>query len=197
MKELTLQDLDDGVIITMPDNSRYKLHRTNFILDISEWSEVLNKLKITLEGCPQPIIREQENIMKKDFSKVDLESGMRVVLRNGQCRTVFKDTSEEGTVIVASSGNWSKLEEYDENFCFEDRGLPELDIDFIYTVFTYEMLENTSIKDAKDILWKREEKTQEQIIYEALQAQIADEENRHNKSMKALREQAEKLKPKQ
>ena len=170
-------------------NSVESYDRTNQTLTMPQVGSILHQ---DIKSLP-----EQENIMKKDFSKVDLESGMRVVLRNGQCRTVFKDTSEEGTVIVASSGNWSKLEEYDENFCFEDRGLPELDIDFIYTVFTYEMLENTSIKDAKDILWKREEKTQEQIIYEALQAQIADEETRHNKSMKALREQAEKLKPKQ
>ena len=40
-------------------------------------------------------------------------------------------------------------------------------------------------------------KSPEQLAYEQLQAQIADEETRHNKSMKALREQAEKLKPKQ
>ncbi len=52
VKELTLQDLDDGIIITMPDNSRYKLQRTNFIIDMSEWSAALNKLQITLEGRP-------------------------------------------------------------------------------------------------------------------------------------------------
>jgi hypothetical protein len=139
---------------------------------------------------------EQENIMKKEFTKADLKSGMKVVLRNGQCLTVLKDTFEEGTVIVANSGAWSKLEDYDENFCFEDRGLCELDIDIVYTVYPYEMLYNTSIKDAKEILWKREEKTPEQLAYEALQAQIAEEEARHADSIKALREQAEKFKPK-
>lgn len=39
-------------------------------------------------------------------------------------------------------------------------------------------------------------KTPEQIAHEALQAQIAEEEARHADSIKALREQAEKLKPK-
>lgn len=101
MKELTLQDLDDGVIVVMPYNSRYKLHRTNYTIDMSEWCTILNKLKITLEGI-QLIIKQPT-----------------------------------------------------------------------------------------------QEKNPEQIAYDQLQAQIADEETRHNESMKALREQAEKLKPKE
>lgn len=200
MKELTLKDLDDGVIIIMPNGIKYKACREKWELTENTFFSWHHELRVSLKGHnfrkpPEQPKTEQENIMKKEFSKEDLKSGMKVILRNGQGRTVFKETLEEGSVIVANNGSWSKLEEYDENFCFEDRGLCELDIDIIYTVYEHEMLYNTGIKDAKEILWEREEKTQEQIAYEALQAQIAEEEARHADSIKALREQAEKLKP--
>lgn len=42
------------------------------------------------------------------------------------------------------------------------------------------------------LIWKREEKTPEQLAYEALQQKIAE----HEQTMKELKEQAEKLKPK-
>lgn len=195
MKELTLQDLDGGVIITMPDNSRYKLHRTNFILDISEWSEVLNKLQITLEGRPQPIIKEQENVMKKEFSKDGLKTGMLLTFSRGQKAIVLKDFNDKGDIMLyTTEDGWDYLSLLYDNL--------ESDTDWlgnvvsIHRLHPYYVLSRTMEENSK-LIWKREEKSPEQIAYEQLQAQIADEETRHNKSMKALREQADKLKPKQ
>lgn len=199
MKELTLQDLDDGVIITMPDNFRYKLHRTNFTIDISEWSDVLNKLQITLEGRPQPIIEqptqpkaEQENIMNKDFTKADLRSGHKVKCRNGEIFTVFLNSSYYDFDVLSGEGDgcWVSLADIKTDLTAKDSR--ECDIIEVWYCPVY-----TLTSGRKDTLvWKREEKSPEQLAYEQLQAQIIDEETRHNESMKALREQAEKLKPK-
>ena len=198
MKELTLQDLDDGVIITMPDNSRYKLHRTNFIIDMSEWSAALNKLQITLEGRPQPIIKqptqpkaEQENTMKKDFTKADLRSGHKVKCRNGEIFTVFLSSSYKDQDVLSGNSSWTNLDDMSNDLTARfnsDFDIIEVSANPVY----YLAAEHTC-----NLVWKREDKSPEQIAYEQLQAQIADEETRHNESMKALREQAEKLKPKQ
>ena len=200
MKELTLQDLADGIIITMPDNSRYKLQITNFTIDISEWSDVFNKLKITLEGCPQPIIKqptqpkaEQENIMNKDFTKADLRSGHKVKFRNGEIFTVFLNSSYYDFDVLSGEGDGCCVSLADIKTDLTAKFSRECDIIEVWYCPVY-----TLASGRKDTLvWKREEKSPEQIAYEQLQAQIADEETRHNKSMKALREQAEKLKPKQ
>lgn len=214
MKELTLQDLDDGIIVVLPDNSRYKVHRTNYTVDMSEWSAVLNKLQITLEGRPQPVIKQlptqENNIMSDNYSpgypdlkKSDLTTGLRVKLRNGWTLNTMIDAptylhpnlrncfvSINGQRIV-SLAYYNQDLTYSESYAFFD----EYDVMEIYRPRT-SVGYNSSSFDDLILIWKREEKSPEQIAYEQLQAQIADEETRHNESMKALREQAEKLKPK-
>lgn len=203
MKELTLQDLDEGVIVLMPDNSRYKLHRTNFTVDMSEWCTALNKLQITLEGRPQPIIKQpkqqpkagqptQDNIMKKEFTKTDLRSGYLLQFENGIKGVVFCDYGYDGkSVICYLTGGYDYLSSIEADCTHRYYGK----VVNVHAIHMCYILNDRNV-DAVDLIWKREEKTPEQLAYEQLQAQIADEETRHNESMKALREQAEKLKPK-
>jgi hypothetical protein len=139
----------------------------------------------------------EENIMKKEFTKADIKSGMKVVLRNRDCYTVFLNTEKFGDVIVNDTTNpynstWSNLSRYIDSLKADQ--VAAYDIMGVYTSHVYNMTANGI--DRFELLWKREEKTQEQLAYEALQAQIAEEEARHADSVKALREQAEKLKPK-
>ena len=192
MKELTLQDLDDGVIITMPDNSRYKLQRTNFTIDISEWSDVFNKLKITLEGCPQPIIKqptqpkaEQEKNMSELFGKKYKVTEETITLLLNALMTQNSDILgiplSSNQLYVYEDGHVSHGSKLGDEY-FANHRLPEAVLEVVKTI------------KLKEVIYP---KSPEQLAYEQLQAQIADEETRHNKSMKALREQAEKLKPKQ
>ena len=132
---------------------------------------------------------EQENIMKKEFSKADLKSGYRVQYRKGDFRTVFLN-SEYGD-ILSGNGNWATLSEFGDDLLSI---MSEFDIMAVYAPPVSLMTENPSTEFGF-LVWKREAKSPEQLAYEQLQAQIADEETRHNGSMKALREQAEKLKP--
>lgn len=203
MKELTLQDLDDGVIVVLPDNSRYKVHRTNYTVDMSEWGAVLNKLQITLEGRPQPIIKQpkqqpkagqptQDNIMKKEFTKTDLRSGYLLQFENGIKGVVFCDYGYDGkSVICYLTGGYDYLSSIEADCTHRYYGK----VVNVHAIHMCYILNDRNV-DAVDLIWKREEKTPEQLAYEQLQAQIADEETRHNESMKALREQAERLKPK-
>lgn len=185
MKELTLQDLDDGIIITMPDNSRYKLHRTNFIIDMSEWSAALNKLQITLEGRPQPIIKEQENVMSELFGKKYKVTEETITLLLNALMTQNSDILgiplSSNQLYVYEDGHVSHGSKLGDEY-FANHRLPEAVLEVVKTI------------KLKEVIYP---KSPEQLAYEQLQAQIADEETRHNKSMKALREQAEKLKPKQ
>ena len=89
----------------------------------------------------------------------------------------FKDL-DDGVIVVGPSGDkfklhrtWHKTER--AGYCSTLISLELTLRGFFYTV----------------------PKTPEQIAYEALQAKIAEEEARHADSIKALREQAEKLKP--
>lgn len=192
VKELTLQDLDDGIIITMPDNSRYKLQRTNFTIDISEWSDVFNKLKITLEGCPQPIIKqptqpkaEQEKNMSELFGKKYKVTEETITLLLNALMTQNSDILgiplSSNQLYVYEDGHVSHGSKLGDEY-FANHRLPEAVLEVVKTI------------KLKEVIYP---KSPEQLAYEQLQAQIADEETRHNKSMKALRERSEKLKPKQ
>lgn len=192
MKELTLQDLDDGIIITMPDNSRYKLQRTNFTIDISEWSDVFNKLKITLEGCPQPIIKqptqpkaEQEKNMSELFGKKYKVTEETITLLLNALMTQGSDILgiplSSNQLYVYEDGHVSHGSKLGDEY-FANHRLPEAVLEVVKTIKLRAVIHP---------------KSPEQLAYEQLQAQIADEETRHSKSMKALRERAEKLKPKQ
>lgn len=192
VKELTLQDLDDGVIVVMPDNSKYQVRRTNLVLDVSEWSGVLDRLHIALEGRPQPIIREQEkNIMKKDFTKADLRSGHKVVFRSGETFVVFLNVQDKNSNVLSGEESWLDFSHINDDLTATFS--TDCDIVEVWNNPVYDLTSDRKY----NLVWKREEKSPEQLAYEQLQAQIADEEARHNESMKALREQAEKLKPKQ
>lgn len=199
MKELTLKDLDNGVIVVMPSGFKYKVHRVQCQLTHGEHFAWSRELEIGLKGYSyfEPTAQpksEEENIMKKEFTKADLKSGMKVVLRNRDCYTVFLNTEKFGDVIVNDTtdpynSTWSTLSRYKESL--EADQVAAYDIMGVYTSHVYNMTANGI--DRFELLWKREEKTQEQIAYEALQAQIAEEEERHKVSMQALKDEAEKL----
>lgn len=132
---------------------------------------------------------KQENIMK-EFTKADLRSGHKVKCRNGEIFTVFLNASSDGSDVLSGDHSWTNLT--DMNNDLTAKFSSEVDIMEVYSNPVYCL----SSDKLFNLLWKREEKTQEQLAYEALQAQIAEEEARHADSIKALREQAEKLKPK-
>lgn len=192
VKELTLQDLDDGIIITMPDNSRYKLQRTNFTIDISEWSDVFNKLKITLEGCPQPIIKQPTQPKAEQEKNMSELFGKKYKVTTETSKLLLFAIEEAGGDIRGIPTSASYLYVYEDGSVAHS---PGTNADFFNQHrFPEGLLEVVSHVKLRAVIHP---KSPEQLAYEQLQAQIADEETRHNESMKALREQAEKLKPKQ
>lgn len=135
---------------------------------------------------------QEKNIMKKEFSKVeDFKTGMYLTFGNGREGLVIKDyDTKSGTmryVVIYTNGGFDCLDLVVGNPTYLG-GLSSVGWVAVSSVFE-------SVRK-QTLIWKREEKSPEQLAYEQLQAQIADEETRHNESMKALREQAEKLKPK-
>ena len=169
-------------------NSVESYDRTNQTLTMPQVGSILHQ---DIKSLP-----EQENIMKKDFSKADLRTGMKVVLRNEMKYIVMLDVNGEDLFTNRDFG-LMRFYTYQENLTCK----PELicnnrdwDIVEVYRAHNNSLALDT--ESLGNLLWKREEKSPEQIAYEQLQAQIADEETRHNESMKALCEQAEKLKPK-
>lgn len=135
---------------------------------------------------------QEKNIMKKDFTKDDLRSGYLLKFENGVKGVVFCDYGYDGkSVICYLTGGYDYLSSIEADCTHRYYGK----VVNVHAIHMCYILNDRNV-DAVDLVWKREEKSPEQIAYEQLQAQIADEETRHNESMKALREQAEKLKPK-
>lgn len=198
LKELTLKDLDDGVIIVMPNGIKYKACREKWELTEDTFFPRHHELRVSLKGhnfrkpTAQPKT-EEENIMKKEFTKADLRSGHKVKCRNGNIYTVFLNSSEGGKDVLSRDSGWaawSYLDRIQDDLTSKDGR--DLDIIEVSANPVYALTTDRRYTH----IWKREEKTPEQLAYEALQAQIAEEEARHADSIKALREQAEKLKPK-
>jgi hypothetical protein len=139
---------------------------------------------------------EQENIMKKEFSKPsDFETGMYLTFGCKREALVVKgyhhDSSKED-VIIYTDGGYDCL----QGVFSEGNDYLEYDLGGLASVSWVHPSHAFRTDRDPSFIWKREEKTPEQLAYEALQAQIAEEEARHADSIKALREQAEKFKPK-
>lgn len=140
---------------------------------------------------------EEENIMKKEFSKPsDFETGMYLTFgckREALVVKGYHHASFKEDVIIYTEGGYDHL----QGVFSESNDYLEYDLGGLVSVSWVHPSHAFRTDRDPSFIWKREEKTQEQMAYEALQAQIAEEETRHNESMKALREQAEKLKPKE
>lgn len=124
-------------------------------------------------------LNEQEKDMKKEFSKSDLKTGMKITFKDGDEGIVVfgcNSTNGQEDIILSLEGGYYTLSYFDENFKCED--VPDCDI------IKVEMPKYYSIDcDKFTTLW--EEQSQEQKDYE--EALLA---------LKEAQEKVEKLKPK-
>jgi len=158
-----------------------------------EYNHLMEKLP-NQESNNQHSKNEQEKNMK-EFDPNDLQTGMVLEFENGRLALVLRNFGKHSSDVIRYL---TGRDGYDP---LSSIIMPEFGTRYngtivkVYHVHIGCVFTNNPLELA-ELIWKREEKTSEQLAYEQLQAQIADEEMRHNESMKALREQAEKLKPK-
>lgn len=113
---------------------------------------------------------------KKMFTKSDLKTGMRVVHRNGEVGIVVKDLD----VIIFKSGR-NSLQNYTEdllNSVHHAYDISEVHLTSIGYFLDLEVL--------GDLLWKREEKSPEQIEAEAISKEISVLQSRLDELSKKL-----------
>lgn len=146
------------------------------------------------ESNNQQLSTKQENNMK-EFDPNDLQTGMVLEFENGRLALVLRNFGKHSSDVIRYLTGRVGYDLLSSIIMPEFRTRYNGTIVKVYHVHINCVFTNNPLELA-ELIWKREEKTSEQLAYEQLQAQIADEEMRHNESMKALREQAEKLKPK-
>lgn len=108
--------------------------------------------------------------MKKEFTKADLRTGMKVVLRNGDEAIVMKGFISSvfgGDIIARVIGSWDKLSAYGDDLSSE---YPDLDIMSVFLPKSPSQL--LTDKATFELVWKREEKTEQQKQIEELEATI-------------------------
>lgn len=119
----------------------------------------------------------------KEFTKSDLRSGHKVKCRSGKIFTVFLNSSLEGLDVLVGNNSWTKFKDMSNDLTAPFSS--DYDIMEVWANPVYHLDgEGTTI-----LIWKREEKSPEQLAYEALQQKIAE----HEQTMKELKEQAEKV----
>jgi hypothetical protein len=126
------------------------------------------------KSTPNPTYHWKEfleaNTMKKEFTKADLKTGMKVVLRSGDEGIVMKGFISNdfgGDVIIYMDGGWDRLSEYSDDL--SDK-YPALDI---MSVFLAERPRQLLTSKGKfKLLWNREEKTEQQKKIEELEVTI-------------------------
>jgi hypothetical protein len=119
------------------------------------------------EVTRQQWLEEKEKQMQnKEFTKVDLKTGMRVVYRNSKVGIILKDIG----VIALGGGGFSRITEYNSNFIWgENCNVDNSDWDIIkvYGGFT----EDSKVLNHSylgRILWERKEQSPAQKELEAL-----------------------------
>lgn len=112
----------------------------------------------------------EENKMQKQFTKNDLKTGMRVVHRNERVGIVLKD----GGIIYYPACSTETLSFFTNISSLEDglssRLFEAWDIIEVYSGYLDGWIMN--IKELGDLLWKREEKSPEQIEAEKIAKEI-------------------------
>lgn len=126
---------------------------------------------------------EEENKMST-FTKDDLKTGHLVVLRDGEEYVVFKGVASayscNDTIVNLNNHCWDFLEGYNDNL-LNNHNFSELDIMEVYLqshpigfVREYE-------KDKRQLLWKREEKSEKDLQIEKLQVTITQAQEQIDK----------------
>ena len=112
---------------------------------------------------------------QKQFTKADLKTGMIIEFMNGEISQVLLNTPN-GDIVTGD--NWFPLKSYTDEDLFE-----LMDMDGVRVKFVYLPVHNKgfSLKEAKlnnlsqceyEVVWKRKEKSAEQIEIESIQAEM-------------------------
>lgn len=134
-------------------------------------SDILGGYLARIEGswgfyCLQHFELVEENKMQKQFTKNDLKTGMRVVRPCGKVGLIVKDLD----IISYEDGRYVDLSSYTEDMTYKYAALREFDIDTVYSGTTTSYL--MDLKQLGKLLWKREEKSPEQIEAENITKEI-------------------------
>ena len=108
------------------------------------------------------VIKKKEKDMNKTFTKDMLKTGMRVVDRKGATRIVMKGVDDSEGYLIGTL--WSYLKNYKSDLT-DDTGYAGIDIMKVYAAPDVKTL-MLSIGEKGSLLWKREEKTKEELIKE-------------------------------
>lgn len=169
----------DGVEIEVGDAVNYQIGITDkphFVV-----SNIPKNRLISFEGYTgcffsncYKLVKKKEKDMNKTFTKDMLKTGMRVVDRNGATRIVMKGVDDSEGYLIGTL--WVDLKNYRDDL-IDDVGIAGIDIMEVYAApdVKTSML---FIGEKGALLWKREEKTKEELLKEQriveLEQQVKD-----------------------
>jgi len=168
-------------------NVNHRYLRSGFIGDLWTSNEAIYSFskinRLTKQEFKQLIGMKEENKMST-FTKGDLKTGHLVVLRDGRECVVFKDIasvhSYDDAIVNLNNNSWDALKEYTDNLLSIDN-FSELDIMEVYLQSHPFSFVREYEKDKRQLLWKREEKSEKDLQIEELQVTITQAQEQINK----------------
>ena len=185
LEVLTLLNLDNYCVLGYNYITYHKKRSKGYIREFLSPYE-LQAIYLNLKQFKEMLnIETKEENKMSTFTKDDLKTGHLVVSREGGEYVVFKDsanahnTHKSVMVNLNEDYNWATLEDYDDTLKYlEDT---EYDIMEVYLQSHPYSFVHEYEADKRQLLWKREEKSEKDLQIEELQATITQAQEQISK----------------